>query len=98
LPPIPVAQVSPYALAADAGVISEKSLPPNTTAPRERLFARGPPANALAYRINDAVQISGLSRSTIYKLIAENRLRSVMVAGRRLILADALRELLQGGA
>jgi excisionase family DNA binding protein len=53
-----------------------------------------PPEIALAYRVNDAVKISGLSRSSIYKLIAEGELRSVVVAGRRLIPADALRDLL----
>jgi excisionase family DNA binding protein len=57
------------------------------------------PANiALAYRVNDAAEVSGLSRSTIYNLIAEHKLRSIMVAGRRLIPADALRELLKGEA
>jgi excisionase family DNA binding protein len=49
----------------------------------------------LAYRINDAVRVSGLSRSSLYELIAQKKLRSVMVAGRRLIPASALRELLQ---
>jgi excisionase family DNA binding protein len=54
-----------------------------------------PPDIALAYRVNDAAEVSGLSRSTIYNLIAEEKLRSIVVAGRRLIPADALRELLQ---
>jgi excisionase family DNA binding protein len=52
----------------------------------------------LAYRINDAVQISGLGRTTLYKLIGENRLRSVRVGGRRLVLAGSLRELIEGAA
>jgi hypothetical protein len=54
-----------------------------------------PPDVALAYRVNDAVKISGLSRSSIYNLIAAGKLRSVVVAGRRLIPADALRFLLR---
>jgi excisionase family DNA binding protein len=57
-----------------------------------------PPDIALAYRVNDAADVSGLSRSTIYNLIAEKKLRSIMVAGRRLIPADALRQPLQGEA
>jgi excisionase family DNA binding protein len=57
-----------------------------------------PSGIALAYRVNDAAKVSGLSRSTIYNLIAEKKLRSTMVAGRRLIPADALRQLLQGAA
>jgi hypothetical protein len=55
-----------------------------------------PPSIALAYRINDAVRISGLSRSSLYVLIAKNKLKAIKVSGRRLIPADALRDLLQG--
>jgi hypothetical protein len=57
-----------------------------------------PASIALAYRINDAVRISGLSRSSIYVLMSENKLESIKVAGRRLIPAAALRDLLQGTA
>ena len=41
-------------------------------------------------------RIAGLSRSSLYVLIGEGKLRSVLVAGRRLIPADALREILRG--
>ena len=54
-----------------------------------------PPDVVLTYRVNDAAEVSGLSRSSIYNLIAAKKLRSIVVAGRRLIPADALRELLQ---
>ena len=57
-----------------------------------------PPSIALAYRINDAVRIPGLSRSSLYALIAEQKLKSIKVGGRRLIPVDALRGLLQGTA
>ena len=57
-----------------------------------------PPDVAITYRVNDAAKVSGLSRSKIYELIGEGKLRSVMVAGRRLIPADALRSLLLGAA
>ncbi len=57
-----------------------------------------PASIALAYRINDAVRISGLSRSSLYALIAARRLKAIKVSGRRLIPADALRELLREGA
>jgi hypothetical protein len=50
----------------------------------------------LAYTIDGAVKASGLGRSSIYKLMAEGKLLSVRVAGRRLILVDALRNLLRG--
>ncbi len=51
----------------------------------------------LALRINDAVAISGLSRSTLYKLHADGKLRAVKVGGRRLILRADLEALLQAG-
>jgi hypothetical protein len=57
-----------------------------------------PPDTVLAYRLHDAAKVSGLSRSSLYVLIGEGKLRSVLVAGRRLIPADALRDLLRGAA
>ena len=57
-----------------------------------------PPDTVLAYRVNDAAKVAGLSRSSLYLLIGEGKLRSVLVAGRRLIPADALRDLLRGAA
>ena len=57
-----------------------------------------PPDTVLAYRINDAAKVAGFSRSSLYALIGEGKLRSVRVAGRRLIPADALRDLLRGAA
>jgi excisionase family DNA binding protein len=56
------------------------------------------PDDRIALRINDAVAVSGLSRSTLYKLHAEGKLRAVKVAGRRLILREDLQALLQGEA
>ncbi len=74
------------------------SKPENSSAGRDGdTQKRGPPLPptvALTYTINDAVKVSGLSRSSLYNLIAAKKLRSVMVAGRRLIPADALRDLL----
>ena len=48
-----------------------------------------------AYRINDFCTAFGLSRSTVYGLIAGGRLQSVLIAGRRLIPADAAEALLR---
>ena len=76
-----------------------ESVQPNVTG--KEAGSRGvplPPDTALAYRVNDAVKVSGLSRNSIYKLIAKGELRSVLMAGRRLIPADALRDLLRGAA
>lgn len=39
----------------------------------------------LVFRINDACRALSLGRSTLYKLIAEGKLRSINIAGRTLI-------------
>ncbi len=49
-----------------------------------------------AYRVRDAARTYGLSRTTLYKLLAEGRLQSVKVGRRRLILRDSLDALLGG--
>ena len=64
----------------------------------DAVLAPLPPEVTLAYRVNDAAKVAGLSRSSLYVLIGEGKLRSVLVAGRRLIPADALRDLLRGVA
>jgi excisionase family DNA binding protein len=51
--------------------------------------------NKLAYRINEAREVSGLGRSSIYELIGDGRLSSVKVGGRRLILHEDLEALLK---
>lgn len=49
-----------------------------------------------AYRVLDFCKAFGVSRSTVYNLINDGKLRSVRVAGRRLIPADAAETLLRG--
>jgi excisionase family DNA binding protein len=53
------------------------------------------PEEKLALRIKEAAAVSGLSRSTLYKLLGENKLRAVKVGGRRLILRESLLALLE---
>jgi excisionase family DNA binding protein len=53
-----------------------------------------PEPEPLALRINDAARVVGISRSSIYNLIREGRLRSIKVAGVRLVLKDELLGLL----
>lgn len=48
-----------------------------------------------AYRVQDFCKYYGLSRSTVYLLMAKGKLRSVRVAGRRLIPADAAEALIR---
>ena len=52
----------------------------------------------LAYNVEAAARVSGLSRATLYVQLASGELRSVKRAGRRLILADDLRAFLSGDA
>lgn len=51
-----------------------------------------------AYTIQAFCRAYGLSRSTAYNLINDGKLRSVRVAGRRLIPADAAEGLLRAEA
>ena len=66
--------------------------------PKRKYETRPPrtatPAQIRALRVNDAVTQYGLSRSTLYKLMAAGTLRSVRVGGRRLIPRDALEALI----
>jgi excisionase family DNA binding protein len=57
-----------------------------------------PTSDRRALRVNEAAILYGLSRSTIYKLMALGTLRTVKVAGRRLIPRDNLEALIAGGA
>lgn len=54
------------------------------------------PHSPRAYRVQDFCKAFGVSRSTVYNLINDGKLRSVRVAGRRLIPADAAEALLNG--
>lgn len=51
-------------------------------------------AAPITYTLNDATTVSGLSRSTLYRHAAANRLRLVRVGGRTLVNAASLRALL----
>lgn len=49
--------------------------------------------NSISVGIADAAKMTGLSRSRIYELMNEGKLRSVHVGRRRLIPVSSLREL-----
>jgi len=50
-----------------------------------------------AYRIKDFCTAYGLSRTTVYKLIADGTLKTVRIGGRRLVPVDAAEALLSIG-
>jgi excisionase family DNA binding protein len=51
----------------------------------------------LAYRIPDAVKVSGIGRSTLYKLIRDGKIQSASALGRRLIPRASLEAFLASG-
>lgn len=53
-------------------------------------------ADKLAYSVAEAVELTPLSRTAVFDLIASGQLRSVKVGRRRVIPADALRALVEG--
>jgi hypothetical protein len=101
---VPAGQVAPYALVVgcDSAADAPPSISENLTAgrARDKKQRRPPPplTAAITYRVEDAVVVSGLSRANLYRQLQSGKLRSVFVAGRRLIPADALREFLRGAA
>ena len=63
---------------------------------QDTLAERHPePPPALAYRINDFAKAVGIGRTTIYKLIAEGKVRPIKIGGRVLIPAPEIARLLR---
>jgi excisionase family DNA binding protein len=54
------------------------------------------PIERRALRVNDCAKAYGVGRSTVYKLIAEGKLATAKIAGRRVILRDSAEALLHG--
>lgn len=51
--------------------------------------------NRKTYKVNEVVQLLGISRTTIYKLIGQGRLRRIKLGASTLIAADSVDALLQ---
>jgi excisionase family DNA binding protein len=60
-----------------------------------RTSTDGQPLESLAYRIQDAVRVSGIGRTKFYELIKNGELQTISVGRRRLISAESLRALLE---
>lgn len=56
------------------------------------------PEERRAYTVPEFCKSHRISRSLAYKLMADNKLRSVLVSGKRLIPVEAAMELMIGGA
>lgn len=53
------------------------------------------PVEPLAYRVNDASSALGIGRTKLYELAATGKIRMIKVAGRTIIPADSLRDLIK---
>ena len=74
------------------------AIQPNITGKKSHSSDRAIPLAAdvaLACSVVDAAKIAGLSRSSIYVLIGNGQLKSLRIAGRRLVPAAELRKLFQ---
>lgn len=49
----------------------------------------------ITYRVNEVLALTGLSRSTLYRLVAQGELPLVKVCGRTLIARDDLEAMVQ---
>jgi hypothetical protein len=47
-----------------------------------------PPVPPLAYRVNDFCRVLGISRATFYLLVKRHEIRTICIAGRRLVPAS----------
>ena len=56
------------------------------------------PLQRLAYSVAEAATVSNLSRSKLYELLGSGELKSIKIAGRRLIRHSDLLSLLKMGA
>lgn len=54
----------------------------------------GANANAESFTIADAAKVIGIGKSTIYKLMAEGKLETLRIGGRRLVRREAIQALL----
>ena len=59
----------------------------------EARLAPPAPVQKMSYRVDEAVQVTGLSRSLIYSLMADGTLRFTQVRGVRIIPAESLHAL-----
>lgn len=62
--------------------------------PTRQKRPRDPHPAALAYGVDEAGRVLGISRRTVYELIAQQRLKSLKLAGRRLVTRASCEALL----
>jgi excisionase family DNA binding protein len=55
------------------------------------------PGPRLAYRIDEAAKLAGVSRETLYRLIAKGKLKTVKIGGCRVVSAKVMNAMLEKG-
>jgi hypothetical protein len=58
-------------------------------------YIEAPTVERLAYRIPDACRAIGLGRTSVYHLVSQGKLRLIKIAGRSLVDAASLRDLVK---
>jgi excisionase family DNA binding protein len=64
-------------------------------ADRGPVLPQQPQPEKFGYRVNEAAHFLGVSRSTVYELIADGTLPDLKIGGRRILPADALKKLFE---
>ena len=73
---------------------AEKRGQPPSPVPQPPPAMANPDPGRRAWRVADLSKAIGLSKSTLYAAMGDGRLRSIKIAGRRLIPADAVDQFL----
>ena len=47
--------------------------------------------------VNEALRITGLGRTTLYKLIGQEKVKTILIGRRRLVIYDSLEALVANG-
>lgn len=72
-------------------------IPPDQCGPFGGSASAGSEHIPMAFRIRDAVRVSGLSKSTLYELAAAGKLKLSRVGGRTLVPRAELQRLIEDG-
>jgi excisionase family DNA binding protein len=55
------------------------------------------PLKRIGYRVNDFCTIAGISRTTLYELIREGKIKTILLGGRRIIPASEAERIISEG-
>jgi len=64
----------------------------------QRMPSQPVPLTRVGYRVNDFCAVTGIGRTSLYELIRDGKIKTVRIAGRRIIPASEAERLLNEGA